>query len=151
MLCICKELIVVLCYKIRMFGVPLDGLADVFCDNRVVLMNAKEIGIYPTEYQLPCSLRGGCGWHLNSRKGIWRNKLSGFIDKDFDGTMMMGFMPLYDVVMFEAQGFPLSIISKSTALPAIQVVTSQAGSISDSTLGTNKSHRGGNIRYESGT
>ena len=33
-LCICKELIVALHYKLRMFGVPLDIPEDVFCDNR---------------------------------------------------------------------------------------------------------------------
>ena len=37
---ICKEFIVTLCYKLRMFGVPLYGPADVFCDNRGVVMNA---------------------------------------------------------------------------------------------------------------
>ena len=37
---ICKELVGVLCYKLRMFGVPLDGPTDVFCDNRGVVMNA---------------------------------------------------------------------------------------------------------------
>ena len=36
---ICTELIVTLCYKLRMFGVPSDEPADVFCDNRRVVMN----------------------------------------------------------------------------------------------------------------
>ena len=57
----------------------------------------------------------------------------------------MGFMPLSDVVMFGAHGFPISLISRSTALSASQVVTSQAVSSSDSTMGTKPSHRGGNI------
>ena len=39
---ICKELIVVLRYKLRMFGVPLDGPADVFCDNLRVVINASK-------------------------------------------------------------------------------------------------------------
>ena len=39
---ICKELIVALHYKLRMFGVLLDGLADVFCENRGVVMNASK-------------------------------------------------------------------------------------------------------------
>jgi hypothetical protein len=34
---ICKELIVAMCYKLRMFGVKIDGPANVFCDNRMVL------------------------------------------------------------------------------------------------------------------
>ena len=37
---ICNELIVALCYKLCMFGVPLDGPADVFCDNCGVVMHA---------------------------------------------------------------------------------------------------------------
>ena len=39
---ICKEFIVALCYKLHMFGVPLDGPADVFCDNRGLVMNANK-------------------------------------------------------------------------------------------------------------
>ena len=35
-LLICKDLIVLLRYKLRMFGVPLDGRAHDFCDNRVL-------------------------------------------------------------------------------------------------------------------
>ena len=64
---------------------------------------------------------------------------------------MMVFMPLSDVVIFGAPGFPFYFISRSAALPASQLVISQSGSTSDSTLFTNPSHRCGNIRYESGT
>ena len=39
---ICKELIAVLRYKLRMFGIPLDIRAYVFCDNRGVVMNASK-------------------------------------------------------------------------------------------------------------
>ena len=39
---ICKDFIVMLGYKLRMFGVPLDGPADVFCDNCGVVMNASK-------------------------------------------------------------------------------------------------------------
>ena len=39
---LCKELIVALRYKLRMFGVPLDGPEDVFYDNRGVVMNASK-------------------------------------------------------------------------------------------------------------
>ena len=39
---ICKEFFVALCYKLRMFGVPLERPADVFCDNRGVVMNASK-------------------------------------------------------------------------------------------------------------
>jgi hypothetical protein len=38
---ICKELIVAMRYKLRMFGVPIDGPANVFCDNRGVVKNAS--------------------------------------------------------------------------------------------------------------
>ena len=38
---ICKELIVALRYKLRMFGVPIDGPANVFGDNRGVVKNAS--------------------------------------------------------------------------------------------------------------
>jgi hypothetical protein len=38
---ICKEMIVALRYKLRMFGVPIDGPANVFCDNRGVVRNAS--------------------------------------------------------------------------------------------------------------
>ena len=39
---ICKDLIVALCYKLCMFGVPLDKPADVFCDNSGVVMNVSK-------------------------------------------------------------------------------------------------------------
>ena len=38
---ICKELIVALRYKLRMFGVPIDGPANVYCDNRGVVKNTS--------------------------------------------------------------------------------------------------------------
>ena len=40
---ICKELIVALRYKLRIFGVPLDGPADIFCDNRGLVMNVSKL------------------------------------------------------------------------------------------------------------
>ena len=36
---ICKDLIVALRYKLRMFGIPINGPANVFCDNRGVVKN----------------------------------------------------------------------------------------------------------------
>ena len=39
---ICKELIVALRYKLRMFGVPLNGPADIFYENRGVVMNVSK-------------------------------------------------------------------------------------------------------------
>jgi hypothetical protein len=36
---ICKELIVAICYKLQMFGVEIDGPANVFCDNHGVVKN----------------------------------------------------------------------------------------------------------------
>ena len=40
------ELIAALRYKLRMFGVPIDGSTDIFCDNEAVYKNAST-----TEYQ----------------------------------------------------------------------------------------------------
>jgi hypothetical protein len=37
----CKELIVALRYKLRMFGAPIDGPANVFCNNRGVVKNTS--------------------------------------------------------------------------------------------------------------
>ncbi len=41
MLQICKELIVALSYKLRMFGVEIDGPANIFCDNHGVVKNVS--------------------------------------------------------------------------------------------------------------
>ena len=38
---IAKELIVALKYKLRMFGVPIQGPANVYCDNQGVVKNAS--------------------------------------------------------------------------------------------------------------
>jgi hypothetical protein len=38
---ICKELIDAICYKLRMFGVELDGLANVVCDDCGVVKNVS--------------------------------------------------------------------------------------------------------------
>ena len=38
---ICKEMIVALRYKLRMFGVDIDGPTDVFCDNSGVVENCS--------------------------------------------------------------------------------------------------------------
>jgi hypothetical protein len=38
---ICKELIVAICYKLRMFGVEVDGPVNVFCDNHGVVKNVS--------------------------------------------------------------------------------------------------------------
>ena len=38
---ICKEQIVALQYKLRMFGVPIDGPANLFSDNRGLIKNAS--------------------------------------------------------------------------------------------------------------
>ena len=37
------ELIAALCYKLRMFGVPLDGPTDMFCNNEAVYKNASTL------------------------------------------------------------------------------------------------------------
>ncbi len=37
---ICVEMLEALRYKLRMFGVPIDGAANVFCDNKSVVTNA---------------------------------------------------------------------------------------------------------------
>ena len=41
------ELITLLRYKLNMFGVPIDGYTDIFCDNEAVYKNAST-----PEYQL---------------------------------------------------------------------------------------------------
>jgi hypothetical protein len=38
---ICKELIVALRYKLQMFGVPIEGPANVFCDNHGIVKNVS--------------------------------------------------------------------------------------------------------------
>ena len=38
---VCKELIVTLRYKLWMFGIPIDGPADVYCDNQGIVKNAS--------------------------------------------------------------------------------------------------------------
>ena len=38
---ICKEMIVALQYKLRMFGIPIEGPTNVFCDNRGVVLNSS--------------------------------------------------------------------------------------------------------------
>jgi hypothetical protein len=40
-LCIAMEMIEVLWYKLQMFGVPIDGSTDVFCDNKSVVTNVS--------------------------------------------------------------------------------------------------------------
>ena len=35
------ELIESLCYKLRMFGIPIDGTTNVFCDNEAVYKNTS--------------------------------------------------------------------------------------------------------------
>jgi hypothetical protein len=40
---ICKELVVALHYKLQMFGVPINGPANFFCDNRGVVKNASTL------------------------------------------------------------------------------------------------------------
>ena len=37
----CVELIAALQYKIRMFGIPIDGPTEIFCDNEAVYKNAS--------------------------------------------------------------------------------------------------------------
>ena len=38
---ICKELIVALRYKLWMFGIPIEGPMNVFCDNRGFVLNSS--------------------------------------------------------------------------------------------------------------
>ena len=39
--CLTNRLITLFCYNLRMFGIPLDGQANVFCDNEVVYWNSS--------------------------------------------------------------------------------------------------------------
>ena len=41
MMCICKDLIVALQYKLQMFGVPINGPANIFCNNRGIVKNTS--------------------------------------------------------------------------------------------------------------
>ena len=38
---IAKDMAIALRYKLRMFGIPIDGAADVFCDNQGVVKNTS--------------------------------------------------------------------------------------------------------------
>ena len=38
---IAKDMAIALRYKLRMFGIPIDGPADVFCDNQGVVKNTS--------------------------------------------------------------------------------------------------------------
>ena len=38
---IAKDMTIALRYKLRMFGIPIDGAADVFCDNQGVVKNTS--------------------------------------------------------------------------------------------------------------
>ena len=40
-LSICKDLIIALQYKLRMFGIPIEGPTNVFCGNRGVVLNSS--------------------------------------------------------------------------------------------------------------
>jgi hypothetical protein len=73
-----------------MFGIPIDGPANVFCDNHGVV--SKNVSIpestlmkkHNASYQLPCSMRScGC-WNSMSWKGRWRNKSCRFPDQGFN-------------------------------------------------------------------
>ena len=37
------EMIEAFCYKLRMMGIPLDGETNVFCDNKSVFKNSKQL------------------------------------------------------------------------------------------------------------
>lgn len=38
---IAMDMIEGLCYKLRMFGIPIDGPMDILCDNQSVVMNSS--------------------------------------------------------------------------------------------------------------
>jgi hypothetical protein len=67
---ICKELIVALRYKLRMFGVPIDRPANVFCDNRGVVKNAS----IPESTLLPLSMRGSRSRYPTRWQRRWRDE-----------------------------------------------------------------------------
>jgi hypothetical protein len=66
---ICKELIIAIHYKLRMFGVEVDGPANVFCDNCGVL---KSISIPESMLMKDNAInyhRGGGSRYFESCKG----------------------------------------------------------------------------------
>jgi hypothetical protein len=52
---ICKELIDAICYKLRMFGVELDGLANVFCDDCGVVKNGCKYTRVDVDEEAQCN------------------------------------------------------------------------------------------------
>jgi hypothetical protein len=94
---ICKELTVAMKYKPRMFGVPIDGPANVFCDNHGVVKSVsipeltlikKHNAIYNHAVREAAS---SSGYHANW-KGRWRNKFGGSIDESDCWAKEMGLL-----------------------------------------------------------
>ena len=69
---ICKELIVGLQYKLQMFGVPIDGPMNVFCDNCSVFKNLSILDLMLMKKHNAINyhaMRSGCSWYYASWKG----------------------------------------------------------------------------------
>ena len=66
------EIIKSLCYKLRMFGIPLEGPANLYCDNKAVFKKCVNafIGIEQedAQYFLPLLLGGSSGQNCKSCK-----------------------------------------------------------------------------------
>ena len=86
-------------YKLRMFGIPIDGAADVFCDNQGVVKNTS----------LPESVlskkhngtRSSCSRNYESCERRWRNKLGRSIDEESELTEAEEATQLYDLLRGE--------------------------------------------------
>jgi hypothetical protein len=92
-----KEFIVAMHYKLRMFGVPIEGPANVFCDNRGVVKNTSMPESTLTKkhnainYHAVREAAGSSGY-FESWQGRWRNKFGRSIDKGDCWTEEMGFL-----------------------------------------------------------
>jgi hypothetical protein len=92
-----KELIVAMHYKLRMFGVLIDGPVNVFCDNHGVVKNASipESTIMKKHnainYHVVREAVAG-GRYCESQKGGQENKFGRYIDEGDCGTEEMGLL-----------------------------------------------------------
>jgi hypothetical protein len=100
---VCKDLIVALRYKLRVFGVPIDGPANVFCDNRGVVKNVsvpesvlmkKHNAINYHAVREAAAAKILRGW-----KGRWNDKYCRPVYQGFDRAKAMGSLLAVDLEM----------------------------------------------------
>ena len=86
---IAKDLIIALCYKLRMFGVPIHGPVNLYCDNRgwcceELKYPRVDIAEETQCNQLPCGSRSSSSRNSPCGKGRYRNKSCGYAYKNCD-------------------------------------------------------------------